>query len=313
MTPSTTPHRLEFVLGGRRGILRASGLLATVIVVAYSNSFSGPFVYDDVNSIAQGNPTLFHLWPIWPVLNPPDGLTVSGRPLLNLSFAVNYALGGTKVWGYHALNLVIHVLAGLTLFGLVRRTLLLPRLRGQFGATALPLALVAAALWALHPLQTEAVTYVVQRAESMMGLFYLLTMYAFVRGLESPAPARWYAASIGSCLLGMASKEVMVSAPVMVLLFDRTFGSGSFREAFRQRRRFYLALAATWLWLGCLVMSTGGNRSGSVGFNVGVSWWAYILTQFVAVTRYLRLSFWPHPLVFRVRDMLGQTGRNSDS
>ncbi|HTB80599.1 MAG TPA: tetratricopeptide repeat protein [Opitutaceae bacterium] len=284
--------------GSRWIIVLAGGFLALAGIAAYSNSFSGPFLLDDMSAIVQKNATIRHLWPVWPVLSPPGGLTVSGRPVLNLSLAVNYAFGGTQVGGYHGLNLAIHILAGLALFGIVRRTLLRPVLRERFGAAALPLALAVTALWTLHPLQTEAVTYVIQRAESLMGLFYLLTIYAFIRGAESPKPLGWYAGSILACLLGMATKEVMVSAPLMVLLYDRTFVAGSFREACRQRWRFYLGLAGTWLLLGYLLFSTGGNRNGTIGFNVGVAWWAYGLTQFEAVVRYLQLSLWPHPLIF---------------
>ena len=79
---------------------------------------------------------------------------------------------------YHAGNLLIHLLAALTLFGIVRRTLLLPALRDRFGGASTGLAAAAALIWALHPLQTESVTYIVQRAESLMGLCYLLTLYA---------------------------------------------------------------------------------------------------------------------------------------
>jgi tetratricopeptide (TPR) repeat protein len=262
---------------------------------AYHNSFSGPFIFDDKPVILE-NSTIRHLWSA--LLPPPGGMTVSGRPMLNLSLAINYALGGTDVGTYHALNLAIHVLAGLALLGIVRRTLLRPALRERFGAAALPLALAVAVLWIVHPLQTQAVTYVVQRAESLMGLFYLLTLYCFVRSVDQGRSVFWPLAAVACCLLGMATKEVMVSAPLMVLLYDRTFGAGSFREACRQRWRLYLGLAATWLLLGYLVFSTGGNRGGTAGFNVGVSWWAYALTQFEAVAHYLRLSFWPHPLVF---------------
>jgi tetratricopeptide (TPR) repeat protein len=163
-----------------------------------------------------------------------------------------------------------------------------------------------ALLWTVHPLQTEAVTYVVQRTESLMGLCYLLTLYCFIRGAESQeangASGRrhrlWFAFSVAACLLGMASKEVMVSAPVMVLLYDRTFLAGTFREAWRRRGRWYLGLAATWLLLGYLVASVGGNRGGTTGSGSGVTLAKYALTQFPAVVDYLWLSLWPHPLVF---------------
>jgi tetratricopeptide (TPR) repeat protein len=142
------------------------------------------------------------------------------------------------------------------------------------------------------------VTYIVQRAESLMGRFYLLTLYGFVRSVDAPAPGRWQVLSVAACLLGMATKENMVSAPVLVLLLDRTFAAGSFAEAWRRRRGFYAALATTWILLGGLLASTSGNRGGSVGFGVAISWWDYALTQFPALVHYLRLSFWPTPLVF---------------
>jgi tetratricopeptide (TPR) repeat protein len=282
----------------RRWVALACGALVLAVFVAYANSWSGPFVYDDKDSIVD-NLTLRHLWPPWDVLAPlGGGLTVSGRPVLNLSLALNFAAGGLDVRGYHGTNILIHALVCLTLFGLVRRTLALPSLRGRFGAAAMSVAFTVAALWALHPLQTEAVTYVVQRAESLMGLFYLLTLYGFVRSVDAPGPRRWQVLSVAACLLGMATKENMVSAPVLVLLLDRAFVAGSYAEAWRRRRGFYAALATTWILLGALLASTGGNRGGSAGFGVDLRWWDYVLTQFPALVHYLRLSFWPAPLVF---------------
>jgi tetratricopeptide (TPR) repeat protein len=279
----------------------ATGLACAVIVLAalaaYGNSLGGAFIFDDQPAITD-NPTIRHLWPLGDVLSPPRGTTVEGRPLLNLSLALNYAVSGTEVWSYHVLNLLIHVLAGLTLFGIVRRTLLRPVLREKYGEAAVPLAGGVALLWTVHPLQTEAVTYVIQRAESLMGLFYLLTLYCFIRSVDSQKPVRWQAASIIACLLGMATKEVMVSAPLMVFLYDRTFVAGTFAEAWKQRVKYYLGLAATWLQLGYLLLSMGGSRSGVMGFSVGVSWWAQWLTQFQAVVHYLWLSLWLDPLVF---------------
>ncbi len=273
-------------------VLIVAGLLA------YHNSFTGPFIFDDAASIPE-NPTIRHLWPIWQPLSPPHGggLTVEGRPLLNLSLAVNYAIGGTEVWGYHALNLAIHLLAGLTLFGIVRRTLLQPKLRERFGAVANELALATAVIWTVHPLQTEAVTYIIQRAESMMGLIYLLTLYCFIRGVESPPPRRWYRLCVVACALGMAAKEVMVSAPLMVLLYDRTFLSGSLREAWRRRWRLYLALASTWIVLGCLLPVSFRNAARNADIY-HVVWWRYLLTEPGVILHYLKLSVWPQPLSF---------------
>lgn len=215
--------------------------------------------------------------------------------MLNLSYAVNYALGGTAVQGYHLLNLAIHVLAGLTLYGLVRRTLLRPVLNARFGRASMPLALAVAGIWMLHPLQTEAVTYVSERAESLMGLFYLLTLYGFVRGVESPAARRWFVLAFVACLCGVLTKEVVATAPLMVLLYDRTFVAGTFREAWRQHWRLYAGLMGSWILLGCLM---AGLHERGVGFDEGVSWWAYALTECRVIVRYLGLALWPHPLIF---------------
>ncbi len=281
----------------RLTLMAAAALIAIAALVAYHHTFAVPFLFDDVGSIAQ-NPTIRHLWPVGEALSPPKGgLTVSGRPALNLTLALNYAMSGTTVGSYHVVNLVIHILAGLVLFGVVRRTLVRAPPQAGFGRAALPLALVVALIWTLHPLQTEAVTYVIQRAESLVSLFYLLTVYCFIRGVDSPILWRWQVMAVGACALGMASKEVMVSAPLIVLLYDRTFVAGTFRSALRQRPRFYLALFGTWLLLGSLVTSAAG-RGGTAGLTTTVTWWAYALTQCRAIVRYLRLSVWPNPLVF---------------
>jgi tetratricopeptide (TPR) repeat protein len=281
--------------------LLSGAVLAAAAIAVYSRSFSVPLLYDD-NSAIVDNATIRH-WST--AFLPPVNTSTTGRPVLNLSLAVNHAISGTAVWSYHALNLAIHILAGLTLFGIVRRTL---RLRsGQVlgrGAEAESslIAFFAALLWTLHPLQTESVTYIVQRAESLMGLFYLLTVYCFIRGICAERAGRvswvWFTLSVVSCLLGVGTKEVIVSAPLIVLLYDRTFEAGSFREALRVRWGIHLSLVATWLPLAGLVASTGWDRNGMSGFDVGVAPWAYWLTQFEAVARYLWLSVWPHPLVF---------------
>jgi tetratricopeptide (TPR) repeat protein len=270
------------------GVAGAAVIIAAALAV-YGRTFSVPLVYDDIPGILE-NSTIRH----WgSSLLPPENTTAGGRPVLNLSLAANYAVSGTAVWSYHALNLAIHTLAGLVLFGIIRRTLA-PRARSA--ATAI--ALSATLLWALHPLQTESVTYVIQRAESLMGLFYLLTLYCFIRGAGTGGGRGflWLALCAVSCLLGMGTKEVMVSAPLVVLLYDRTFVAGSFREAWVRHWRLYGALAATWLALAFLVIATHG-RSGSAGAGSGVAWWRYALTQFPAIAHYLRLCLWPSPLV----------------
>lgn len=277
---------------------RSPAFAALVLVaagaLAYLNSFAGPFVFDDEPSILL-NPTIRSFAT---ALGPPaeGGLTISGRPVLNFSLALNYALGGEAVGGYHALNLLIHLAGGLTLYGLIRRTLRRPLLAARHGGESDFIALAATGLWLLHPLQTAAVTYVVQRAESLCALFYLLTLYACARRAEPAASRGWTVVAGIACLLGMGTKEVMVTAPVLAFLYDRTFVAGSFGAAWRARRGLYLTLASTWLLLLALVFATEG-RGGTAGFGTAVTPLAYGLTQLKAIAHYLRLAAWPAPLV----------------
>lgn len=265
-------------------------------MLAYARSFSAPFVFDDLPAIAT-NPSIRHLHPLTAALSPPSTAAGAvGRPLVNLSLALNYAAGGLNVRGYHAFNLAVHLLAALVLFGVLRRTLQQPVLRERFGGAATSLAFGIALLWAVHPLQTETVVSVIQRNELLVSLFYLLTLYAWIRADASPAPRGWLALAIAACFLGAASKEVMVSAPLVVLLYDRTFLAGTFREAWRRRWPAYLGLAASWALLVWLVLANG-QRAGTVGFGLGTGAWEYLLTQCRALVLYLRLSLWPHPLV----------------
>jgi tetratricopeptide (TPR) repeat protein len=282
-------------LTGRRVHLAAIALIAIATAVAYHNSFSGPFVFDDEWSIEK-NPTIRSLWPIWPVITPlAGGDTVSGRPILNLSFAINYAIGGGSVFGYHLTNLMLHILAGAMLYAFLLVMFRSPALREKFAAPSLPLAFFATLLWALHPIQTESVTYIVQRAESLASLFYLLTLFLFALGIERGKTWLWF--SVAACAIGMGCKEIVASVPIMALLYDRTFVSGTFREAFRQRWSIYAAMASTWLLLAYFILATG-NRGATAGLNLTITSYEYFTTQCVAILEYLRLSFWPHPLIF---------------
>ncbi len=278
----------------RRVALAAGALVALATAACYLNSFNGPFVFDDVESIVH-NPTIHD---IGSAVFPPaaGGATIVGRPILNLSLAVNYVCGGMDVWGYHVFNLAVHVLAVLTLFGIVRRTLMLPSVGERLALAAPYLAAAVALLWAVHPLQTELVTYVVQRAESLMGLFYFLTLYCVIRSSASGA-ARWSLAAVLSCAMGMATKEVMVTVPLIALLYDRTFLAGSFARALQKRWGLYAGMAACWGVLVALMLAAG-NRGETAGFcaKAAADWWSYTQAECCAILTYLRLALWPDAL-----------------
>jgi Flp pilus assembly protein TadD len=277
---------------------RIFDLLPLLLVLAgallYARSSSSPFLYDDQMHILN-NPAIRGFD------NPVRLLTADRRMAVSVSLAINYALGGDHPLGYHLFNVAVHLLAGLALYGLVWRTLELPKLRDRYADRTRPLAFFVALIWLAHPLCTQAVAYVIQRGESMMALCYLFMLYALARGTQR---SWWYVVAVTACLVGMASKEVMVTAPAVALLYDRTFIGGSFLAALRKRWGVYLGLAATWLYLAATDMASILVRSvdaptNVVGFNVpGSTPLTYLATQSAVIPHYLRLAIWPHPLVF---------------
>ena len=134
----------------------------------------------------------------------------------------------------------------------------------------------------------------------MMGLFLLLTLYCTLRGSQSPRPRGWYWGAIVSCALGMGSKEVMVCAPMIVLIYDRVFLATSFRQLWDRRASLYVGLAGTWLILAVLVARTVHPMT-RLGIE-GLTAWDYLKTEAGVIVHYLRLCFWPHPLVIDYSD-----------
>ena len=275
-------------------VAAALAIMALAAVAAYCNSFAVPLLLDDPLWISS-NTSIRHLWPIWQVLvSAARSCWSRGRPVVSLTLAVNYALGGMNVWGYHAMNLAIHVLAAWTLFGVVRRTLSCAavasavRLGGHAvgggGGPALDDPPFANRVSDVHHPAHRGARGALLSADALLR---------DSRGDFGGVRSLWYAAAVAACLLGMATKEVMVTAPLIVLLYDRTFLAGSFREAWRRRYGLYLSLAATWGVVVLLLISTG-FYGGTTGFAVQkFTWWSYLLTQPGVIVHYLRLTFWP--------------------
>ncbi|MBI4597908.1 MAG: hypothetical protein HY737_05860 [Candidatus Omnitrophica bacterium] len=278
-------------------------LLIGAILCAYANSLTGPFLFDTLLGTTQNPLILFPHWPSWSELITPP--VTAGRPIIVLSLLANAAIGGLSPIGYHVVNLAIHITAALVLYGLVRHTLALQKVTGTFSkkapvtfADANRIAFVAALLWGLHPLQTQSVTYIIQRAESLMGLCYLFTLYCVCRSATAATPHRWWWMAFISCVLGMSTKAVMVTAPLLTLLYDRVFLAGSWGEAVRRRGLLYLGLAATWGWLAYLAIASGSATQGNAGPAISITPLEYLRSQPGVILHYLKLIVWPDPLVF---------------
>jgi protein O-mannosyl-transferase len=323
----------------------AAILLVDLALVAYYGSFRGVFLLDDIPHIIE-NPTIRS----FPATLAQMGS--GGRPLLFVSLAFNYAIGGLQPLSYHVFNFAVHALAGLTLFGIARRTLLRWNAAGgdqgpanEFASrfaegvgsrfrrrrflcgSSLPEndsrprshrvppnqirqslfcrsqaangpALAIALLWMVHPLQTQSVTYIVQRCESMMGLCFLLLLYGVIRSVDAKRPWLWLAAAALAGLTGFGCKEVMVTAPLVVVLYDRVFLASSWRELLWRRGWLYVGLGAvSAMMIGRAVFAPAEGAEVSAGFGFRpFTPLEYLWTQASVILHYLRLTFWPSPL-----------------
>jgi len=292
-------------------------VLVGVGLALYLNTLGNPFIFDDEPSIL-GDATVRDLGAALRE-SPASMFTLAGddpRPLVTISLAVNYAIDGYEPRGYHLFNTAVHIAGALALFGLVRRTLLLPRWRERFEASAAWWAFAVALLWVAHPLNTQAVTYVIQRAESMMGMFFLVAMYAAVRQWESPPGSSgtpgsfgdssasgggigWGVACVAAALLGSWCKQVIVVLPVVLLAYDWVMLRGEPLNTWVKRRGVTIAaLFVVSGWLAARSVGVATDETSSAGFVLPITTpLGYLISQCWVVLHYLRLAFWPDVLV----------------
>jgi len=286
------PIRMKPV-NSARGVLKYAVVMAVLLAAAYVNTLHVPFIFDDQINILD-NPSIRHLGPIRQVLTAPPETGIAGRPVVNASLALNYAVSGDDPWSYHVLNLLIHLAAALCLLGIIRRTLRSDRLAGDGRPDSTLLAFACAALWALHPLQTQAVTYTIQRCESLMGLCFLLTFYFAIRGWQAISSRPWHLAAILSFIVGAGTKEVIVVAPFVLFVYDFLFFHRDWKKALIRSPLLYSGMSLALVGMGFLV-AAGGTASSATG-RMDPSVFDYWMTQPGVILHYLGLVFWPYRL-----------------
>ena len=273
--------------------LAAIIFLAAAAALPYSNALNTPFLFDDAGNIVE-NPSIRSLWPLWKAFWAPKDFPVGGRPLTNFTYALNFALGGENPWGFHLSNIAIHVLCALVFFGFCRRTLCTSLLRDRYGGASTALAFCMALLWAMHPLQTESVTYISQRAECLMGLFFLLTFYCALAGWQSRDPHTWHAWAALCFILGAGAKESIAAAPACILLYDMLFMGRTPAKALKQSPILYAGMAAGLAFLAAMALA---GRAGTGGPPTEpFTFYEYLYHQPEVLARYLFLTLWPGPL-----------------
>jgi len=275
--------------------------LVALTAAAYAPALRAPFLPDDVTSIGANAQ-----WERAP------GMPAAGRPLVFVTLVLNHELnralgvderpdpdGPNKAVSYRLFNLLVHLLTGALLFAFLRRAMRERPIPPEWSRIADPVAGIVTALWLLHPIQSEVINYVVQRTEGLASMFYVAALYASQRAWDAPARRRvvWYVLAVAACVFGMLCKEILITAPIAVMLYDRAFRASSWNELLRLRNgRAWLYLALASASVVTFVAFSLSARGDSVGLGEGMTWYAYLYTQCWAITHYLRLIVWPDAL-----------------
>ena len=266
-------------------------LILAAVLAAYSNALDVPFYFDDEQYV-RDNPKIRDL----------SGLVVptETRHLTYLTFALNYAACGLSTTCFHVTNVLIHAATSWLVFLFVSLTMRTPAMAGVAGSNAL--ALLAALVFALHPVATQAVTYLTQRFASQATMFYLLTMVLYVKarsvgagaagGAGSPllrSPLYW--AAVVSALLAALSKEIAFTLPFMLLLYEATFFT-ALRDL-KGRLPALLPFLAAVSVIPLLVLGGEGVASAQVYDLKNIPPDTYLITQLRVIVTYVRLLFYP--------------------
>ncbi len=269
-------------------------LVALVGVAAYANSLGVPFAFDDWGAILD-NPALRDLAAFFPPWRFPGGVN---RYVALLTFALEYRIHGLSPAGFHAVNLSIHVAAASVLYALARLTMRVARPPGPQPAADALGALLAALVFVAHPVETQAVTYVVQRMASLATLLYLASLLCYAAARLRPPGARsgfLYVGSLAAALLAMGTKEIAFTLPIAIVVYDLAFLGGPPRR----RVAWLLPLAATLAVIPLEKLAQSPGADLATAFDRATRVMAsvprlhYLLTQATVVVRYLALLVVP--------------------
>ncbi len=276
-------------------------LIIIVTTIAYWNSFDVPFQFDD-HHVIRDNPGIRDLSDLNRVFN-----SFPNRPVAQLTFALNYHFHELDVWGYHLVNLIIHIINALLVFWLVLQ--ILHRLKEKNSIQLkdpeiLFVAFATGLLFAVHPIQTQAVTYIVQRMASLASLFYLLAVNCFLKGRSSIQKRKfawiWFVLSGLSGLLGLFTKQIVFTFPLMILMLEWILYDdiGSFLK--KHKKKAFLTGIIFLLFLLILPLVYKLDFSGifktippQQGHTYTLTPYNYFLTQLRVHITYLRLIFLP--------------------
>lgn len=291
----TLPFHWKFPDAGKYTFTFISLLI--VLLAVYSNSFQGDWHFDDFANIVE-NPNIQIKSLSWSeIYHSFSGIYQDRllRPFSYLSFALNYYCGGMNVFGFHVVNFIIHYLAAVFLFLFIHNTLKLPLLREKYSLIAYPVALLATFFWALHPVHVTSITYIVQRMSSMAGLFYIMSMYFYLKArttVKTGSSICFFSACAAAGLAAMLTKENAAMLPVSILLFDLFLIQGTTKDNLIRFGKFLILPLLLIVILG--LVYTGGFSNilnGYAGRDFTVT--QRLLTEPRVILFYLSLLFYP--------------------
>ena len=280
-------------------------VMAILVLIAYVNSFHVPFLFDDVDNIARNISIHFSdlsLERVKELIG--QNYHKSIRIFAFLTFALNYYFGGLNVFGYHLVNLLIHLSSGALLYRFLLLTFTLPLFKERYGTRALFIAFFSSLIFLTHPIQTQAVTYIVQRMASMGGMFFLLGMVLYVQGRLSSGKKRflYWVAMVLSYPFGLFTKENVAILPVFIALYEFYFFQNLALTS--EGKKTFICLSGAVLSIGLIMLYIWGGRYYDVileGYKIrNFTLTERVLTQFRVVLYYLTLLSYPAPSRFKV-------------
>jgi protein O-mannosyl-transferase len=278
----------------------AAGLIIGVALVAYSNTFSVPFYFDDRPNILE-NPDVQIKVLTWDQVEHliKNTYKESIRVFSYFTLALNYYFGGVNVFGYHLVNFIIHVASGIFLYGFLMLTFNLLHLKEKYGGISYRVALFASLIFIAHPIQTQSVTYIVQRMASMAGMFYLITLVLYIKGrlVSGRVKYVYFLGMVLSYVLGVFSKENVAILPLFIVLYEFYFFQNF--DLGPRGKKILFVLGSVLLGLVAFGFILWGKRY----IELTIAGYEYrtftlserVLTQFRVVLYYVTLLIYPHP------------------
>jgi len=299
-------------ISGTHKNLAAVFLIAILATVIYSNSFDCSFHFDDNPGIVENY--AIHRFDLKGMLSPNN--PGCDRPVLNLTLALNYYFGKLNAFGYHLVNLLLHIANGIMLYFILLRTISFSSIRNKYHERSYRIALYAALIFTAHPIQTQAVTYIISRTSLLATFFYLLALLLFIHAFKQGArskelrakdsmpyalrPKLYLVGAFFASCLGMGSKQIAATIPMIFLIYDFYFISDGDWKNVKSHYKIHLAMLSTVAIVVYLSLPLLEIRKFSIHhvgletpFGESITSFHYFLTQLHVIPYYIKLLFIP--------------------